>query len=59
MIFSEALRYPVRYCIQARAAAEDGPERIRRAGLRPTGTPAALIARGRGHGGEGFRPPSA
>ncbi|MFC8661783.1 DUF5958 family protein [Streptomyces sp. NPDC057199] len=28
------------HCIQARAVTEDGPESIRRAGLRPTHTPA-------------------
>ncbi|MFF0000484.1 DUF5958 family protein [Streptomyces avermitilis] len=33
--------------VQARAVAEDGPESIRRAGLRPTHTPAVLITRGR------------
>jgi len=32
--------------VQARAVTEDGPESIRRAGLRPTHTPAVLIARG-------------
>ncbi|MFD9359001.1 DUF5958 family protein [Streptomyces sp. NPDC060031] len=35
------------HCIQARAVAEDGPESIRRAGPRPTHTPAVLITRGR------------
>jgi hypothetical protein len=35
------------HCVQARAVAEDGPEAIRRAGLRPTHTPAVLITRGR------------
>ncbi|WP_405690857.1 DUF5958 family protein [Streptomyces sp. NBC_00057] len=34
-------------CIQARAAADDGPESVRRTGLRPTHTPAVLITRGR------------
>ncbi|WP_406335660.1 DUF5958 family protein [Streptomyces sp. NBC_00203] len=44
---SETLRYLSHYCIQVRAVAEDGPESIRRAGLRPTHTPAVLITRGR------------
>src|SRR6478752_2328075 len=35
------------HCVQARAVAEDAPESIRRAGLRPTHTPAVLISRGR------------
>ncbi|MFJ3882624.1 DUF5958 family protein [Streptomyces sp. NPDC090077] len=35
------------HCIQARAVAADAPESIRRAGLRPTHTPAVLISRGR------------
>ncbi|MEV7239267.1 DUF5958 family protein [Streptomyces sp. NPDC051020] len=34
------------HSIQARAVTEDGPESIRRAGLRPTHTPAVLITRG-------------
>nr|WP_280900806.1 DUF5958 family protein [Streptomyces sp. SAI-133] len=34
------------FCIQARATSEDGPESIRRAGIRPTHTPAVLITRG-------------
>lgn len=34
------------YCMQARAVTEDGPESIRRAGLRPTHTPAVLVNRG-------------
>ncbi|MEU4798625.1 DUF5958 family protein [Streptomyces sp. NPDC023327] len=34
-------------CIQARATAEDGPESVRRAGLRARHTPAVLITRGR------------
>ncbi|MDA5285929.1 DUF5958 family protein [Streptomyces sp. Isolate_45] len=34
------------YCIQAAATEEDGPESVRRAGLRPTHTPAVLITRG-------------
>ncbi|MER6154155.1 DUF5958 family protein [Streptomyces sp. NPDC001868] len=44
---SEALRFLCHHCVQARAVAEDGPEGIRRAGLRPTHTPAVLITRGR------------
>ncbi|MEV6733914.1 MULTISPECIES: DUF5958 family protein [unclassified Streptomyces] len=44
---SAALRLLSHYCIQARASAEDAPESIRRAGLRPTHTPAVLISRGR------------
>lgn len=35
------------HCVQARAVTEDEPESIRRAGLRPTHTPAVLISRGR------------
>ncbi|MCX5079063.1 DUF5958 family protein [Streptomyces sp. NBC_00424] len=34
------------HCMQARATEEDGPESVRRAGLRPTYTPAVLITRG-------------
>ncbi|MFD5426917.1 DUF5958 family protein [Streptomyces sp. NPDC127084] len=34
------------HCIQARAVTEDGPESVRRSGLRPTHTPAVLITRG-------------
>ncbi|MEU8951491.1 DUF5958 family protein [Streptomyces sp. NPDC048489] len=44
---SEALLFLRHHCVQARAVAEDGPESIRRAGLRPTHTPAVLITRGR------------
>ncbi|MFJ3138510.1 DUF5958 family protein [Streptomyces sp. NPDC086843] len=44
---SEALLFLRHHCVQARAVAEDGPEGIRRAGLRPTHTPAVLITRGR------------
>ncbi|MDX3569841.1 DUF5958 family protein [Streptomyces sp. ID05-47C] len=43
---SEILLFLRHHCIQARAVTEDGPEGIRRAGLRPTHTPAVLIARG-------------
>ncbi|MGW6059031.1 DUF5958 family protein [Streptomyces sp. NPDC055189] len=43
----EVLRILRHHCIQARAVTEDGPESIRRAGLRPTHTPAVLITRGR------------
>ncbi|MCG8968827.1 MULTISPECIES: DUF5958 family protein [Streptomyces] len=44
---SEVLLFLCHHCVQARAAAEDVPESIRRAGLRPTHTPAVLISRGR------------
>ncbi|MFF3060067.1 DUF5958 family protein [Streptomyces sp. NPDC057909] len=44
---SVALLFLCHHCVQARAVAEDGPESIRRAGLRPTHTPAVLITRGR------------
>nr|WTB35573.1 DUF5958 family protein [Streptomyces sp. NBC_00830] len=44
---SETLRFLCHHCVQARAVTEDGPESIRRAGLRPTHTPAVLITRGR------------
>ncbi|MFF4576726.1 DUF5958 family protein [Streptomyces sp. NPDC001410] len=44
---SEVLLFLRHHCVQARAVAEDGPESIRRAGLRPTHTPAVLITRGR------------
>ncbi|MER7679820.1 DUF5958 family protein [Streptomyces sp. NPDC096934] len=44
---SEALLFLRHHCVQARAVAEDGPESIRRAGLRPMHTPAVLITRGR------------
>ncbi|MEF9902054.1 DUF5958 family protein [Streptomyces hirsutus] len=44
---SETLRFLRHHCVQARAVIEDGPESIRRAGLRPTHTPAVLITRGR------------
>ncbi|MFJ7591767.1 DUF5958 family protein [Streptomyces sp. NPDC097617] len=43
---SEALLFLRHHCVQARAVAEDGPESIRRSGLRPTHTPAVLITRG-------------
>lgn len=33
---SNALLFLRHHCVQARAVAEDGPEGIRRAGLRPT-----------------------
>ncbi|MEV6028790.1 DUF5958 family protein [Streptomyces sp. NPDC052036] len=38
---------PVAHCLQARITADDGPESVRRAGLRPTHTPAVLITEGR------------
>ncbi|MFF1896216.1 DUF5958 family protein [Streptomyces sp. NPDC058206] len=44
---SEALLFLCHHCVQARVVVEDGPESIRRAGLRPTHTPAVLITRGR------------
>ncbi|MGW0653516.1 DUF5958 family protein [Streptomyces umbrinus] len=44
---SETLLFLRHHCVQARAVTEDGPESIRRAGLRPTHTPAVLITRGR------------
>jgi hypothetical protein len=37
------------YCIEARAITDDVPAAIRRAGLRPTYTPAVLAARGQLH----------
>ncbi|MFJ5234650.1 DUF5958 family protein [Kitasatospora sp. NPDC088391] len=40
------LRDLVGYCLQARALTEDAPESVRRAGLRPTHTPAVLLTRG-------------
>ncbi|MFJ4332568.1 MULTISPECIES: DUF5958 family protein [unclassified Streptomyces] len=43
----EVLRDLAGFCIQARATSEDGPESIRRAGIRPTHTPALLVTRGR------------
>ncbi|MDJ0347381.1 DUF5958 family protein [Streptomyces sp. H10-C2] len=42
----EVLRDLSGFCIQARATAEDGPESVRLAGIRPTHTPAVLITRG-------------
>ncbi|WP_327686240.1 DUF5958 family protein [Streptomyces sp. NBC_00467] len=43
----ETLQFLRHHCVQARAVVEDGPESIRRAGLRLTHTPAVLITRGR------------
>ncbi|ROQ97582.1 hypothetical protein EDE04_4083 [Streptomyces sp. 2132.2] len=43
----EVLLFLRHRCVQARAVAEDAPESIRCAGLRPTHTPAVLISRGR------------
>ena len=43
---AEVLLFLRHHCVQARAVTEDGPESIRRAGLRPTHTPAVLISRG-------------
>ncbi|MDH6193106.1 hypothetical protein M2168_006224 [Streptomyces sp. CZ24] len=42
----EVLRDLCGHCMQARATEGDGPESVRRAGLRPTYTPAVLITRG-------------
>ncbi|MGA4979851.1 DUF5958 family protein [Streptomyces cinereoruber] len=42
----EVLRDLAGFCIQARALIEDGAKSIRRAGIRPTHTPAVLITRG-------------
>ncbi|MGW7310180.1 DUF5958 family protein [Streptomyces sp. NPDC054835] len=44
---SDVLRFLSHHCMQARAVAEDAQESVRLAGLRPTHTPAVLIARGR------------
>ncbi|MEU8470280.1 DUF5958 family protein [Streptomyces sp. NPDC029006] len=33
------------FCIQAHATSEDGPKSIRRAGIRPTHTPAVMVGR--------------
>ncbi|MEU7402249.1 DUF5958 family protein [Streptomyces sp. NPDC044948] len=44
---SEVLLMLRHHCVQARAVTEDAQEAIRRAGLRPTHTPAVLISRGR------------
>ncbi|MFE2528989.1 DUF5958 family protein [Streptomyces sp. NPDC059382] len=44
---SEALLFLHQHCVQARVTTEDGPESVRRVGLRPTHTPAVLITRGR------------
>ncbi|MGW8973840.1 DUF5958 family protein [Streptomyces platensis] len=44
---SEVMLFLRHHCVQAGAVAEDAPESIRRAGLRPTHTPAVLISRGR------------
>ncbi|WP_034091859.1 DUF5958 family protein [Streptacidiphilus albus] len=46
----EVLRDLSGFCIQARATVEDSPESVRMAGIRPTHTPAVLIARGQLHG---------
>ncbi|MEV5508231.1 DUF5958 family protein [Streptomyces orinoci] len=43
---SLALRELAQFCVQARAVSDDGPEAIRRSGIRPTHTPAVLIMRG-------------
>ncbi|MEU9048582.1 MULTISPECIES: DUF5958 family protein [unclassified Kitasatospora] len=44
---SLALRDLAQFCVQARATSDDGPEAIRRSGIRPTHTPAVLITGGR------------
>ncbi|MDX2854215.1 DUF5958 family protein [Streptomyces sp. PA03-3a] len=44
---SEVLLLLRHHCVQARVVAQDATESIRRAGLRPTHTPAVLISRGR------------
>ncbi|MFH8729095.1 DUF5958 family protein [Streptomyces termitum] len=44
---SEVLVFLRHHCLQARAVIEDAPESVRRAGLRPTHTPAVLLSRGR------------
>ncbi|MER6230403.1 DUF5958 family protein [[Kitasatospora] papulosa] len=44
---SNTLHLLSHFCIQARATVEDGPESVRRAGLRATHTPAVLITRQR------------
>ncbi|MFH9736789.1 DUF5958 family protein [Streptomyces roseolus] len=43
---AEILLFLTHHCVQAGAVTEDGPESIRRAGLRATHTPAVLITRG-------------
>ncbi|GAA3487622.1 DUF5958 family protein [Streptomyces cremeus] len=43
----ETLLFLRHHCVQARAVIKNGPESIRRAGLRLTHTPAVLITRGR------------
>ncbi|MFJ6636717.1 DUF5958 family protein [Streptomyces sp. NPDC091376] len=43
---SDVLLFLRHHCIRARAVTEDGPESIRRSGLRPTHTPGVLITRG-------------
>ncbi|MGW1504416.1 DUF5958 family protein [Streptomyces mirabilis] len=44
---SETLLFLRHHCVQVRAVIEDGPESVRRAGLRLPHTPAVLITRGR------------
>ena len=39
----EVLRDLAGFCLQARATSEDGPESIRRAGIRPTHTPVESV----------------
>ncbi|WP_251067596.1 DUF5958 family protein [Streptomyces sp. ISL-36] len=45
---SDVLLFLRHHCVQVCAVAKDGPESIRRAGLRPTHTPAVLTKRDRG-----------
>ncbi|MEU5251330.1 DUF5958 family protein [Streptomyces longwoodensis] len=44
---SEVLLFLRHHCVQARAVPDDAEEAVRRAGLRPTHTPAVLISHGR------------
>ncbi|MEU6244239.1 DUF5958 family protein [Streptomyces sp. NPDC047024] len=44
---SEVLLFLHHHCLQARPVTEDGPEGVRRSGLRVTHTPAVLVTRGR------------
>jgi hypothetical protein len=43
---SEVLDKLVEFCVQARATSGDGPESVRRAGMKATHTPAVLLAGG-------------
>ncbi|MFC0431655.1 DUF5958 family protein [Kutzneria buriramensis] len=44
---AETLRLLTDFCVQARATADDAPESARRAGIKPTHTPAVLLAKGK------------